>query len=394
MTTPKRILYVHYGDNWIRGSEVVLLDLISGIDRDKFEPFVWSNCQPLIDKCQSLGVEAEHSVFNLVGGWSAPRWDISGWNSLIKQGSALIEKHNIDLVHVNSGGPCQWMCLAARMNHIPLVTQLHCHYTLRDRFSLGLHLSPKLICVSKDVGREIIQDGYPEDQLYVVHNGVSLQDSDTPIDIKTHLGIPPQAFTFLSVGSLIKRKGFDRLIRAMRMHNYHHDNPHLVIVGDGEERETLQQLASDLGIQDRVHFVGEKSNAGAWMSGNADAFISGAYEEAFGLVLGEAALAQLPIVAPKTGGIPELFEHNHSALLYQNRGMASLLNAIQQVMQDAALRNKLAENAYLHASQNLTTAASISAIERIYEGELENNSITPMPMTHCMKPLSRWLSIN
>lgn len=310
-------------------------------------------------------------------------------------GSALIEKHNIDLVHVNSGGPCQWMCLAARMNHIPLVTQLHCHYTLRDRFSLGLHLSPKLICVSKDVGREIIQDGYPEDQLYVVHNGVSLLDSDTPIDIKAHLGIPPQAFTFLSVGSLIKRKGFDRLIRAMRMHNYHHDNPHLVIVGDGEERETLQQLASDLGIQDRVHFVGgEKSNAGAWMSGNADAFISGAYEEAFGLVLGEAALAQLPIVAPKTGGIPELFEHNHSALLYQNRGMASLLNAIQQVMQDAALRNKLAENAYLHASQNLTTAASINAIERIYEGELENNSITPMPMTHCMKPLSRWLSIN
>ncbi|MDG2670917.1 glycosyl transferase, partial [Vibrio parahaemolyticus] len=42
MTTPKRILYVHYGDNWIRGSEVVLLDLILGIDRDKFEPIVWS----------------------------------------------------------------------------------------------------------------------------------------------------------------------------------------------------------------------------------------------------------------------------------------------------------------------------------------------------------------
>ncbi|NMT19214.1 glycosyltransferase, partial [Vibrio parahaemolyticus] len=80
--------------------------------------------------------------------------------------------------------------------------------------------------------------------------------------------------------------------------------------------------------QERVHFVGEQHNAGAWMCGNADAFISGAYEEAFGLVLGEAALAQLPIVAPKTGGIPELFEHNHSALLYQNSGMASLLNAI------------------------------------------------------------------
>ncbi|MDW1501808.1 glycosyltransferase, partial [Vibrio sp. YT-19(2023)] len=153
-------------------------------------------------------------------------------------------------------------------------------------------------------------------------------------------------------------------------------------------------LVTDLGMQDRVHFAGEQTNAGAWMSGNADAFIRGAYEEAFGLVVGEAALAKLPIVAPKTGGIPELFEHNHSALLYPNQGMAGLLNAIQLVMQDADLREKLAENAYLHASQNLTTTASVKAIEAIYETELENKTVVPMPMAQCMKPISRWLSIN
>ncbi|EVT90418.1 glycosyl transferases group 1 family protein, partial [Vibrio parahaemolyticus V-223/04] len=56
------------------------------------------------------------------------------------------------------------------------------------------------------------------------------------------------------------------------MHNYHQTNPHLVIVGDGEERENLMQLVTDLGMQDRVHFAGEQTNAGAWMSGNADAF--------------------------------------------------------------------------------------------------------------------------
>ncbi|HDM8197663.1 TPA: glycosyltransferase [Vibrio harveyi] len=394
MTTPKRILYVHYGDNWIRGSEVVLLDLITNIDHDQYQPIVWSNCEPLIEKCQSLGIEAEHSNFSLVGGWNTPRWDISGWNDLIKQGTALIEKHNIDLVHVNSGGPCQWMCLAARMNHIPLVTQLHCHYTLRDRFSLGLHLSPKLICVSKDVGHEILKDGYPEEHLHVVHNGVSLESHDAPINVKDRLGIPQQAFTFISVGSLIKRKGFDRLIQAMRMHNYHQHNPHLVIVGDGEERVALKQLAIDLGVEDRVHFVGEQHNAGDWMKGNVDAFISGAYEEAFGLVLGEAALAKLPIIAPKTGGIPELFEHNHSALLFANHGMASLLNAIQQMIQDAPLRNKLAENAHQHADQHLTVSASVKAIEDIYRDELLQREPTPMPVTHCMKPISRWLNIN
>lgn len=74
--------------------------------------------------------------------------------------------------------------------------------------------------------------------------------------------------------------------------------------------------------------------------------------------------------------------------------MAGLLNAIQLVMQDADLREKLAENAYLHASQNLTTTASVKAIEAIYETELENKTVVPMPMAQCMKPISRWLSIN
>jgi len=130
------------------------------------------------------------------------------------------------------------------------------------------------------------------------------------------------------------------------------------------------------------------------MKGNVDAFISGAYEEAFGLVLGEAALAKQPIIAPKTGGIPELFEHNHSALLFANHGMASLLNAIQQMIQDAPLRNKLAENAHQHANQHLTVSASVKAIEDIYRDELLQREPTPMPVTHCMKPISRWLNIN
>ncbi|EDP60105.1 glycosyltransferase [Vibrio sp. AND4] len=394
MTTPKSVLYVHYGDNWIRGSEVVLIDLIKNINREQYQPIVWTNCEPLIERCRSLKIEAEYSNFTLVGGWNTPRWDISGWNDLLKQASALIEKHNIDLVHVNSGGPCQWMCLASRMNHIPLVTQLHCHYTLRDRLSLGLHLSPKLICVSKDVGQEILKDGYPAECLHVVHNGVSIGQQSAPIDVKQQLSIPHQAFVFISVGSLIKRKGFDRLIHAIRMHCYHQYNPHLVVVGDGEERNALTALAIDLGVEDRVHFVGEQHNAESWMRGTVDAFISGAYQEAFGLVLGEAALANLPIIAPNTGGIPELFKHNHSALLYKNNSMASLLNTIQQIIHDAPLREKLAKNANQHAKQNLSVAASVKAIEDIYHHELLQKELNLMPVTHCIKPLSRWLNFH
>jgi glycosyltransferase involved in cell wall biosynthesis len=394
MNNIKRVLYVHYGDNWLRGSEVVLIDLLKGLDRSKFEPIVWTNCLPLAKKCQQLSIQHTVSEFHMVGGWHVPRWDVSGWNTLIKQGINLIEEHAIDLVHVNSGGPCQWMCWAARMAEIPLVTQLHCHYTLRDRFSLGLHLSPKLICVSEDVSLQLLEDGYPKHQMRVVHNGVSLTQKSQPKDVKRNLGIPANAFTFLSVGSLIKRKGFDRLIHAMRMHNYHHQNPHLVIVGDGEEREHLKQLSKSLGVQDRVHFVGEQDDVAAWLTGNVDAFISGAYEEAFGLALGEAALARLPIIAPLIGGIPELFIHNHSALLYQSAGMAGLLNAIQQIMTDALLREKLSNNAGKHAESNLSISTSVQAIESIYLEELSSCKPRRIPLSRGVKPITRWLNLN
>ncbi|AUI85988.1 glycosyl transferase [Vibrio azureus] len=394
MTAPKRILYVHYGDNWIRGSEIVLLNLLTNLDRERFEPIIWSNCQPLLSRCQSLRIHTHYSPFDLIGGWRSPRWNIGGWNTLFKKGSELINKHKIDLIHVNSGGPCQWMCLAARISRTPLLAHLHCHYTLRDRFSLGLHLTPKLICVSEDISKELLKDGYPTEHMHIVHNGVSLNLDASPIDIKSQLSIPSKSFTFLSVGSLIKRKGFDRLIQAMRMHNYHQNNPHLVIIGEGEEHIKLKQLAKNLKIQDRIHFVGAQDNVDNWMLGNADAFISGAYEEAFGLALGEAALAKLPIVAPHTGGIPELFEHNHSAVLYKNSGMAGLLNAMQLIIQDSNLRKTLSENAFRFANHHLTVEGHAKTIENIYTNMLQKIDTSSTPVFHCMRPISRWLQTN
>ncbi|GEM75410.1 glycosyltransferase [Vibrio sagamiensis] len=394
MTAPKRIFYVHYGDNWIRGSEIVLLDLLTNLDRDRFEPIVWSNCQPLLSRCKDLEICTYYSPFDLVGGWRSPRWNIGGWNNLFRRGSEIIKEHKIDLVHVNSGGPCQWMCLAARINRTPLLAHLHCHYILRDRFSLGLHLTPRLLCVSKDISKEILKDGYPPEHIHIVYNGVSLDQNAQPIDIKSLLGIPSKAFTFLSVGSLIKRKGFDRLIQAIRMHNYHQNNPHLVIIGEGEDHLKLQQLAMDLKINDRIHFVGAQDNVDNWMLGNAEAFISGSYEEAFGLALGEAALAKLPIVAPITGGIPELFQHKHSAVLYKNTGMAGLLNAIQLIIQDSSLRNKVADNAFNFASQHLTVEGNARVIESIYINMLQKIDTNGTPVFHCMRPISRWLQTN
>ncbi|WP_239642164.1 glycosyltransferase, partial [Vibrio vulnificus] len=57
-----------------------------------------------------------------------------------------------------------------------------------------------------------------------------------------------------------------------------------MIIGDGPERITLKHLSETLGLSEQVHWLGEKANADIWLKSDADAFVSGAYQEAFGLV--------------------------------------------------------------------------------------------------------------
>ncbi|WP_394251021.1 glycosyltransferase [Vibrio profundi] len=385
----KNILYVHYGDNWIRGSEICLINLMESLDRNRFSPILWTNCIPLLRHVQAQGVETEFSDFPLIAGWLAPRFDFLGWWRLVKQAIAIIRTHKIDAIHVNSGAPCQWMCLAARLCQIPLVTQLHSDYQLRDRFTLGLHMSPHIICVSHAISQGIIDDGYPKAKLDVIHNGVK-ESHHQSICIREYFEIPSHSAVLISVGSLIVRKGYDLIIQALQ-HLEADIEVHLVIVGDGEEHNNLQQLTQSLGLTDRVHFAGERHNVSDWLEGGADAYVSGARDEAFGLTIAEAGLAQLPVVVPNVGGIPEFITHNETGLLYSpDNAIIELGNAISQIVSDSALRQRLAQNLYLHASCHLTVAANTKSIQSVYDKISAEPTSHTVPVTNGFKPLIRW----
>ncbi|MGL5975051.1 MAG: glycosyltransferase family 4 protein, partial [Aeromonas sobria] len=76
------ILLVHYGENWIRGSERCLLDLLAHLDRDRFTPLLWCNSQRLADEAALLGVKALAEPFSLLLGWQAPRFDVAAYRQL------------------------------------------------------------------------------------------------------------------------------------------------------------------------------------------------------------------------------------------------------------------------------------------------------------------------
>lgn len=389
----KKILFVHYGDNWIRGSEQCLLDLINYLNKRHYQPVVWTNNRVLAEQLDQSNIATELSQFKLLLGWQAPRFNLMSWAGLVEHGCELIEREKIELIHVNSGAPCQWMIAAARIKNVPLVTQLHCPYQTRDRLTLGLHLSPNVISVSEHVSQALIKDGYPQSNVTVVHNGINTESllRQSEVNVRSELNIAEDDFIFATVGSLIHRKGIDRILTALRHVTLEYPNVHLVVIGDGPLKQQLHNQSEYLHLTDHVHFIGEKNNVIGWLKG-CDAFVSGARSEAFGLVVAEAGLAKLPIVAPFEGGIPEFICHGKTGVLYPNKGVGPIANAMRILINNPKLCLALATNAHRHIIQHHDLSVTCPQIERVYQHILSQKQHKPRSLFSTLSPIKSYLA--
>ncbi len=393
MSKQKNILYVHYGSDWIRGSERCVIDLIKHIDRARFTPFLWTNCEPLHNEMGKLHVHSELSAFPLLLGERAPKFDLVSWRALVTVARRYIRDAHIDLIHVNSAAPCQWMCLAASLEGVELITQVHSDYPARERLTLCLHRSPHIIAVSDAVTHNLRKDGYPSEQLSVVHNGIDVSrlESQTEQNVKGILELDDDAYLFATVGSLISRKGIDRIISALRYITLEYPNTHLVVIGDGPLRQRLESTAEYYRLEKHIHFVGEQPNVFGWLKG-CDAFVSGARQEAFGLVIAEAALAELPIVAPEEGGIKEIVTHQKNALLYPNSGIKGLVKCMRAVRSNPNSALELALNARSHVLSHHTIAHNTRNIEAIYLRQLMAKQTRSPSLWRTLSPLKTFVT--
>lgn len=377
----QKILYVHYGNSWMRGSEICLLNLMRSLDSRQYCPILWTNNPKLHKAAQQHSIHSHLSEFGVLFGWKDQRASLVQFSRQISQAKKLIQENNISIVHVNSAAPCQWMWYAARQCGVPLLTQLHSRYNLRDRLRLCLHLSPHIVAVSKAVSEQMLSEGYPQNQLSVIYNGLDIPtlESQPTRMVRSTLGLPIDSTVIASVGSLIQRKGMDRIINALATLSPTRSELHLLLIGDGPELPKLRKLVHQLKVTDKVHFVGEQHHVCGWLRGGVDLFVSGAREEAFGLVLAEAAIAGVPVVAPSVGGIPEVLQHNESALLYASNQQEQMVNHIQTLLNNRSFADTLSRNARKRVCNLFSLKANTDNLSHLYT-ELVNQYICAPPL--------------
>ncbi|MEU9121789.1 glycosyltransferase [Streptomyces sp. NPDC048506] len=247
--------------------------------------------------------------------------------------AGLIRAGGYDLVHTHLYRACVYGRIAARMAGVRAVVATE--HSLGDaviegrRLTRGVRvlyraterLGAATVAVSDTVAARLRRWGVPEHRIHVVPNGIEAHrfgfDPAARAVVRTRLGLPLDAFVVGGVGRLVAGKRFDVLVRAVT----HLPGVHLLLAGDGPEREMLRRMAEQFGSGDRIHLLGVRDGAvdtgGDGRAGGdgpdipgllsaIDVCVSPSPEEAFGLAVVEALASGLHVLYGSCPAVDEL----------------------------------------------------------------------------------------
>ncbi len=283
-----------------------------------------------------------------------------------------------DIVHIHLPNPMAVLAYLASGHRGRLVVTYHSD-TVRQKvlgalFEPLLHQclrrSSAIIATSPDYRRTSEVLARYQDRCHVIPYGIALgqfeqSDPAAVAKIRAELG----ERVVISVGRLVYYKGFEYLIQAMRQVACR-----LVIIGDGPLRPKLQELARELGLQDKIVFAGEIQNERIvpyYHAADVFALASVARSEAFGIVQIESMAAGLPVVNTQLdSGVPFVSLHGQTGLTVPPRDPEALAQAINRLLDDAPLRRSLGRAAQARARQEFSLEIMTARTFQLYQSVL------------------------
>jgi glycosyltransferase involved in cell wall biosynthesis len=230
------------------------------------------------------------------------------------------------------------------------------------------------VAIAEEVARTFeILYGYQNPAL--IPNGIPVQnftpDSATRASVRESLRCEPSSVIFIHVGRFSYQKNHELLINAFARILSHADVPvELWLVGEGELLEAVQQQVRTLGIENRVRFLGVRSDIPDLLHA-ADVFVFPSRWEGNPLSVMEAMAAGLPVIATAVGGVPELVEDGVSGILVPNEDRDALVAAMQRVVEQPDLRERMGRAARCRAVERFDIRQTVRAYEALYEEILQ-----------------------
>lgn len=218
-----------------------------------------------------------------------------------------------------------WMQRAARFTpqgNRTLIGRFGGYYDLKYFRHCG-----HLVANTHDLVRSIAAQGWPAERVHYLPNFAEDFSGVAPADLPA----PSSAPKLLAMGRLHPNKGFDVLLRAIALL----PRGHLYLAGAGPEEAALRDLVAELGITDRVSFLGWRRDVGALLAA-ADIFICSSRHEPLGNIVLEAWSAAKPVIAAAAQGPSELISDGADGLLVPKEDAPALAAAITGLAENPA----------------------------------------------------------
>ena len=287
--------------------------------------------------------------------------------------AAAAERHRATVIHAHHYSPFVYSCVARLRRRTPVVFTEHGRLSdtgpsPKRRLVNGIfrRLPARMFAVSSELADHLAEEGFTRRQVGVIYNGIPAgprENAQARGDRRRELGAAPGDFVVGTVARLDPVKDLGTLLRAVARLQKDHPT-RLVIVGDGPERASLEALAGELGLAERVTFLGRRNDAREWLWA-CDSYANSSISEGVSLTILEAMAAGLPVAATRVGGTSEVVD-DACGRLVAARDPEAMAAALGGFAKDASMREALGRAGRERVETRFTIERMVSEYADVY----------------------------
>lgn len=310
----------------------------------------------------------QYSVFKY------PPYDLS----LASKMAEVAKRENLDLLHVHYAIPHAISAYLAKQmvggDHLKIITTLHgtditvlAHDpSLQELIRFGIEQSDRVTAVSKNLAQETYRLVETNKEIDTVYNFVDdrVYYRRRRPDIRHSYGIKDDEKVIIHISNFRQVKRVPDVIDAFALIEKH-VKAKLLLVGDGPEFTVVCKKVKQLGLQNRVHFLGKQENIEEILS-FSDLLLLLSEKESFGLTLLEAMACRVPCIGTNIGGIPEVIEDGISGYLCELGDVGAVADKAITLLSDRELYDEMAHQAFIRTKNCFNPQKIVDQYEHLY----------------------------
>jgi glycosyltransferase involved in cell wall biosynthesis len=367
-----RILYYYPFQQYDTGSPKSLVSMISTLNSNKFEPFFVADNDdgPLNSALRNVGVTILLGRVELI----SLKRPVAAYKSIHRQ-IGFLKDHSIQVVHLNHFGWNEDLAIAAKLLGIPVI--LHLHNSEKILWNnLNRFCAKRVLCCSRTLQGSIENIGLIQGKLTILYNLVDIEWIQTGTPIGKSLNVNKETIVVGTIAQICHRKGIDNLVEVARNVIRECVNVKFLIVGPVgiNENEFLKEIELSISknkLEDHIYFLGSRSDIPDILA-SFDIFFLPTRVEPFGIVIIEAMASNIPVVASKVGGIPEIITNNKNGYLFEPNDLKGFSSKIVELSESKEVRDVVGKNALKAVSGRFDKSTIGKRLEVIYDSLLSS----------------------